>query len=109
MALLFGNDYYWTKSILALNLIYFTRMLNYLKNAPFCTSDEFWKEKGYKSLMVYIIRIIYYDENESVFKKLFLYLKFGKTSEFEDSSVQSIIERLEYLESKFHSEKSLTI
>uniref|UniRef100_U9TAP1 Uncharacterized protein n=1 Tax=Rhizophagus irregularis (strain DAOM 181602 / DAOM 197198 / MUCL 43194) TaxID=747089 RepID=U9TAP1_RHIID len=27
MALLSGNDYYWTKSILALKLTYFTRVL----------------------------------------------------------------------------------
>jgi len=30
MSLFSGNDYYWTKSILALNMIYFSRVINYV-------------------------------------------------------------------------------
>ncbi|GBB83402.1 hypothetical protein RclHR1_10120002 [Rhizophagus clarus] len=31
MSLLSGNDYYWTKSILAINLIYLSRVINYIR------------------------------------------------------------------------------
>ncbi|RIA90620.1 hypothetical protein C1645_737756 [Glomus cerebriforme] len=40
MSLLSGNDYYWTKSILALNLIYFSRVLNYAEKKVDITNGE---------------------------------------------------------------------
>ena len=41
LSLLSGNDYYWTKSILALNLIYFSRVINYIeKEVKYKRKDE---------------------------------------------------------------------
>ena len=40
MALLSGNDYYWTKLILALNLIYLSRVIYYAVEKKFIESEK---------------------------------------------------------------------
>ncbi|CAG8733004.1 28055_t:CDS:1, partial [Dentiscutata erythropus] len=45
LSLFSGNDYYWTRSILALNLLYFTRVINYAINDEVVDSSELNNEE----------------------------------------------------------------
>ncbi|CAG8619878.1 11429_t:CDS:1 [Acaulospora morrowiae] len=81
MALLSDNNYYWKKLIFASNLIYISRILNYLKDAYFYYVNM--EEQGYKSLIVVFIYGIcgdyYWGDlvGESQFRRFYIIIKYG--------------------------------
>ncbi|CAG8564376.1 200_t:CDS:1, partial [Acaulospora morrowiae] len=83
MALLSDNNYYLKKLIFASNLIYISRILNYLKDAYFYYNNMMI-EPGYKSLIVVIIYNIcddvHWDDfvGDSQFLRIYLLIKYGE-------------------------------
>ncbi|RHZ45135.1 hypothetical protein Glove_689g17 [Diversispora epigaea] len=79
IALLSGNDYYWTKLIIALNLIYISRFLSYLKDVSFYSAFYPDNIRNYSSLISYLIFVACrdYENTESKFLKLHKFLKYG--------------------------------
>ncbi|CAG8452849.1 933_t:CDS:1 [Acaulospora morrowiae] len=78
MVLLSDNNYYLKKLIFASNLIYISRVLNYLNDAYFYYDNMI--EKGYKSLIVVFIHGICRDYEwggKSQFRRIYLFLKYG--------------------------------
>ncbi|CAG8621523.1 12318_t:CDS:1 [Acaulospora morrowiae] len=98
MALLSDNNYYLKKLIFASNLIYISRVLNYLKDAYFYYINM--KSYDYKSLIVVFINGIcddWYWEGlvgNSQFRRIYLLVKYGARQDDETKLVVKYYPRI---------------